>query len=74
MKDDNFNYWNLTISQVLDLQDGPRKKFFLIKYIRAIDPKGVSGLDLKKLSCAQLVVDGLANHFLDDSIILKPVN
>lgn len=73
MKDTNFNYWNLNISQVMDLRDGPKKKFYLIKYINRAHPKGSAGVDLRKFSCAELI-DGLDGQTLDNSIILKPIN
>ena len=64
---------DMTISEVMDLDDGPRKKFYLIKYIRAAHPKGSAGAVLKRFSCAELI-DGLDGQTLDNSIILKPIN
>ncbi len=69
-----FNYWNLTISQVLDLADGPKKKFYLVKYIRQTQPQRTEGIVLKRSSCQDLITVFLFDQTLDDSIILKPVN
>lgn len=70
----NFNYWNLTISQVMDLEDGPKKKFYLVKYIRQTQPQRSAGIVLKRSSCQDLIAVFLSDQTLDNSIILKPVN
>ena len=64
---------DMTISEVMDLTDGPKKKFYLIKYIRLAYPKGLGGSALRRFSCAELI-DGMDSQTLDNSIILKPIN
>ena len=65
---------NTTISEVMALQDGPIKKFYLVKYIRQTQPKRTAGIVLKRSSCQDLVAVFLFDQTLDDSIILNPIN